>query len=157
MPEPRGFFGVAASFVGLFLGAGVIGDGLARLLAPGSFLAEAAGLFALPVAFAGSLQAWYGLALLSIAPRLVAMLFGRGRGAAAPAGSLPSNAPLPGAFVFLPFSATAGILAGIFVGALSSTQPFLLVAAIFTSVGLLHGWAGWRLARAGYLMPPETV
>ena len=30
-------------------------------------------------------------------------------------------------------------------------------APLYTCIGALHGFIAWRLARAGYLMPPETV
>ena len=53
--QPR-FAVTAAAFVGLFLGSAAVGSGLARMLAPGSWLAEAVSFFALPVAFATGLQ-----------------------------------------------------------------------------------------------------
>ena len=146
------------AFAGLFLGGGAIGDVLARTLAPGSFVAEAVSFFALPVAFAVSLQMWYGLALLSIVPRLLAMVAGRAR-VTRPSASDRRPAPmagLPGAFVFFPVSTAAGATAGTITGLLSPF-PMLFVAPLYTCIGALHGFIAWRLARAGYLMPPETV
>jgi hypothetical protein len=139
------------AIVGLFLGGGLAGDLLARWLAPGSWVAEVAGLFALPVAFALSLQFWYGFALLALVPRVIAMLAGRRPAIAA--GQRPS---LPGAFVFLPASTTTGVLAGLITGIFGSTA-FLAALLIWTAAGVAHGWLGWRLARRGYLVPPESV
>ena len=97
-------FPLIAAILGLFLGSGAVGVAMAGALAPGSRLAEAVSLFALPFAFAVGLQAWYGLALLSLVPRLVRWLVG---------GCVPA---LPGAFVFVPLSSCAGALAGIVSG-----------------------------------------
>jgi hypothetical protein len=139
---------MVAALAVLFLGGAAAGDWLARSLAPGSWLAEAVGFFALPVAFALSLQAWYGLALFGILARLAT-----GRLAAVPS----RRAPLPGSVVFLIFSSSMGGSTGVLVGILSSTQPLWLVVIAFWTLGTLHGLVGWRLARAGVLMPPDSL
>jgi hypothetical protein len=140
---------VLLSYLALFLGAGVLGGFLARGLAPGSWPAEVVGFFALPVAFAIGLQLWFGLALLSVIPRLLGR--GRGRRPASPV------AGLPGGFVFLPLSSLGGALAGLATGMLSRTQPFWWVALLWWGTGTLHGLLAWRLARTGYLLPPESL
>ena len=147
MPTPRPTLWVVLSYLVLFLGGGVVGVLLARQLAPGSFVAEVVGLFALPLAFAVGLQLWFGLALLSVLP----LLLRRARTRATPA------KPLPGGLVFLPLGSVAGLIAGVAVGALSATRSFFVVLMIFWLVGTLHGFAAWRLARTGYLMPPEEL
>lgn len=154
MPTPP-VLPVIAAFVGLFLGGAAVGGALAEVLAPGSWIAAGAGFFALPVAFAGGLQAWYGLALVSLIPRVLA----RRRGAPPrPDSSGPAARPsIPGSFVFLPFSSVAGATAGMVVGLASSTQPTWLVALIYWILGTGHGALAWRLARAGYLIPPEST
>ena len=144
---------MALAITGLFLGGGAVGDLLARLLAPGSWIAEAVGLFALPVAFAVAMQLWYGFAIFVLAPQLIALLFGRRP--ASPAGIRRRS--LPGAFLFLPVSAAAGTLAGLVIGIVSSTTPLIVVLAVWMAVGVAHGWAGWRLAVTGCLVPPESV
>jgi hypothetical protein len=106
-------------------------------------------MLALPVAFALGLQLWFGLALLSVIPRLLGR--GRGRRPASPV------AGLPGGFVFLPLSSLAGALAGLATGMLSRTQPFWWVALLWWGVGTLHGLLAWRLARTGFLLPPESL
>lgn len=131
----------------LFFGGAAVGDWLARTFAPGSWLAEAVGFFALPVALALSLQTWYGLALFGMLARLVT-----GRLAAGPS----RRAPLPGSIVFLIFSSLMGGSTGVLVGILSSTQPVWMVVLAFWTLGTVHGLVGWRLARAGVLMPPES-
>ena len=154
-PGTRSGWLIAASFVVLFPGGAAVGDLLARTLAPGSFVAEAVSFFALPVAFAMALQAWYGFAIVSVAATLWRMLVRRAKGAAGRA--FAPRRHLPGAFVFLPFSVGASAFAGAVAGLLSPTRPALLVFLVYLAGGLLHGLAAWRLARAGYLMPPEAA
>jgi hypothetical protein len=147
----KGALPMIAALLILFLGAGVAGVWLAGTFAPGSFLAEAVSMFALPVAFAISLQAWYGLALFGAFARL---LWHRGR--------LPRPAPhaparLSGSIVFLPVSSIIGAVTGLVVGLLSSTHPTWIVAFVYWIAGTVHGAAGWRLARSGVLVPPESI
>jgi hypothetical protein len=146
-PRPTAL--VALSYVVLLLGAAGLGVYLARSLAPGSWPAEVVGFFALPLAFAIGLQLWFGLALLSVIPRLL----GRGRGIR------PASRPasLFGGFVFLPLSSLAGALAGVAIGILSRSHAFWWVALLWWGVGTLHGLLAWRLARTGYLAPPESM
>jgi hypothetical protein len=145
----------AVAFVGLFLGSAAVGSGLARILAPGSWLAEAVSFFALPLAFAAGLQLWYGLALFSLVPRLV-RAFLRSDGAAPVPTSSPTTA-LVGSWVFLPMSSGLGAVAGLVVGLASPTQSLWIVFPVYWLVGTLHGALAWRLARAGILMPPEAT
>lgn len=155
MPAAPGTLAILAAFVGLFLGGAALGGALAAAFAPASWIGAVAGFFALPVAFAGGLQAWYGLALLSLVPRLL----GRLRGSppsAVPRGQAPGTG-IPGSFVFLPLSSLAGAAAGIVVGLVSSTHPAWLVALVFWLAGTCHGALAWRLARGGFLMPPESI
>ncbi len=150
---------LAGALIGLFLGGGLVGGALAAAFAPGSWLAEVVGFFALPLAFAAGLQAWYGLALLSLIPRVLVRLRGRARGGApaSSGGGARSGGGLPGSSVFLPFSSVAGGVAGLLVGLLSATHPVWLVALAYWAVGTAHGALAWRLARAGLLMPPESI
>ena len=155
MPAAAGTLAILAAFVGLFLGGAAIGGALAEAFAPGSWIAAVAGFFALPLAFAAAMQAWYGLALLSLIPRLL----GRMRGLqtrAAPSGPPPS-ASIPGSFVFLPLGSVAGAAAGMVVGLASSTHSVWLVALVYWLVGTGHGALAWRLARGGVLIPPESI
>jgi hypothetical protein len=143
---------IACAFFGLFIGGALVGLGLARLLAPGSWWADALSGFALPLAFVLSLQAWFGLALLSLIPRLVRRLLGRD-----PWGSAPPLPPIPGAAAFVPISSAIGLVVGIAVGWLSATHALWLVASVYWLVGTFYGLLAWRLARAGLLLPPENV
>ena len=155
MPTAPGVLAIFAAFLGLFLGGAAIGGALAEAFAPRSWIASVAGFFALPLAFAGGLQAWYGLALLSLIPRLLGRLRGLPPGPA-PSGRAP-GAGLPGSFVFLPFSSVAGAVAGLVVGIVSSTQPIWVVVLVYWVVGTSHGALAWRLAHGGFLMPPESL
>ena len=144
---------LAGALIGLFLGGALVGGALAAAFAPGSWLAEVVGFFALPLAFAAGLQAWYGLALLSLIPRVLTRLRGR------EPGGVPARyaGGLPGSSVFLPFGSVAGGVAGLLVGLLSVTHPVWLVALAYWAVGTAHGALAWRLARAGLLTPPESL
>lgn len=137
------------ALVVLFLGSGVVGVTLAEFFAPESWLASVAGLFALPLAFGLSMQWWFGLALIGAVVRLV-------RNGPRPQSETRSE-PLPGSFVFLPVSSAMGLAAGIVVGILSPTYSAGVVILVYWTLGTLHGFAGWRLARAGILMPPESI
>ena len=146
-PRPTAL--VVLSYLALFLGAGALGGFLSRGLAPGSWPAEAVGFFALPVAFAIGMQMWFGLALLSVIPRLLRR---------EPRIPPPSpKAGLFGGFVFIPLSSLAGALAGVATGLLSRSHSFGWVALLWWGVGTLHGLLAWRLARTGYLVPPESI
>ena len=140
---------VVLSYLALFLGAGALGGFLSRGLAPGSWPAEAVGFFALPVAFAVGLQLWFGLALLSVIPVLL-----RRRPGILP---VSPRGGLFGGFVFVPLSSVAGALGGVVTGMLSRTQSFWWVALLWWGVGTLHGLLAWRLARTGFLVPPESM
>lgn len=155
MSAPAGTLATIAAFVGLFLGAGALGGTLAEALAPGSWIAAVAGFFALPIAFAVGMQAWYGLALLILIPRLLGRIRGM-RGGPAPIRQT-SGISIPGAFVFLPLSSAAGAAAGLVVGLASPTHSVWLVALVYWLVGTLHGALAWRLARGGVLVPPESL
>lgn len=146
---------VLGAYLLLFLGGAAVGLGLARALAPESWLAEAVSFFALPVAFASALQAWYGLALLSLVPRLLGWL--RGAGPAVIPGRPDRPHGLPGSFVFLPFSSAAGALTGIVVALVATGRSAWVVLGAYWLVGTAHGLLAWRLARAGVLIPPETA
>jgi hypothetical protein len=155
IPHSRAPLAVIAAYLGLFVGGAAIGGALAEAFAPDSWLAEAAGFFALPLAFAAGLQAWYGLALFGLVLRALGSLWGsRSR---EPRVRHGVSASLPGAFVFLPFSSTAGAAAGIVVGLASPTHAAWLVALVYWVVGTGHGALAWALARGGFLTPPEST
>ena len=146
---------VISAFLGLFLGGAAVFVGLARTLAPDSWVAEIVSFFALPVAFAAGLQVWYGLALFSLIPRLL-----RWRSGSNPTtGGIRQVGPrqLPGSFVFLPLSSGAGVIAGLVVGLVSPTHSAWFILLAYGLVGTVHGLLGWRLARGGVLLPPESI
>ena len=146
---------ILAAYVGLFPGSAAVGVWLAELLAPGSRLAELVSFLALPIAFAAGLKLWFGLTLLGLVPRLLGRL--RASGSAAPAARTWGRPELPGSWVFFPLSSVFGLLAGVAVGLASSSHAAWLVALVYWLVGSLHGLLAWRLARAGFLMPPDAA
>lgn len=154
MKTDRGPLPLILALLVLFPGGAVIGVALARTFAPGSFLADVVSFFALPVAFAFGLKAWFGLALAGAAVRVLGMRRG---GAGQGQTGRADATPLPGSVVFLPLSSGAGAAAGIVVAILSTPGSGWLAWLTYWTVGTLHGLVSWRLARAGVLMPPESV
>jgi hypothetical protein len=148
---PGGALALLAALAALFPGSAAIGVTLAEWLAPGSWVAQAAGFFALPIAFVTGLQMWIGVAIFSAIARLA---FGRRFASPAAAGT---RASVPGSFVFLPLSSGAGLLAGLIVGLVPAAESAMGACAVFWLAGTLHGWIAWRLARSGVLVPPESV
>jgi hypothetical protein len=134
--------------LGLFLGGAAAGVGVAGILAPDSWLAETVSFITLPLAFAAGLQAWYGLALFSLIPRLLGWV----RGSSAPAAGVQqaSRRQLPGSFVFLPLSSGAGVLTGIHVGLVSSAYPVWFIVLVYWLMGTVHGLLAWRSSRPIY-------
>lgn len=153
--RPRAPLAIITAFLGLFLGGAAAGGALAGVFAPGAWIAEVVGFFALPLAFAAGLQAWYGLALLSLIPRFLEYI--RGSSSRAVRTRQGSQSGIPGSLVFLPLSSVAGAAAGIVVGLASSTRPAWLVALAFWIVGTGHGALASHLAHRGFLIPPEST
>lgn len=149
-PHPRGgVFALVAALAVLLFGGAALGAGLADRLAPGSWLAQAVGVFALPLAFATGLQMWVGVAIVGGLARL---LLGRRR---SPNARRETVRALPGSFVFLPLGSGAGLCAGVIVALVPSAHSALLTIAAYWLAGTLHGWLAWQLARHGVLVPPE--
>lgn len=150
MIERRPVWAVVLAYVLLFLGGGLGGLGLNELLAPGSFVAAFIGLFTFPLVFAFGMQIWFGWALFRMLPFLLRHLRG-----------LPVERPkwpaIPGSFVFFLLGSILGPLAGAVTALLPGTPHRLLAAAVWTGAGVAYGFACWRLAYAGYLMPPEEL
>jgi hypothetical protein len=140
---------VIAVVMGLFFGGGAIGTRIASWLAPESRFAEIVSFLALPVAFLAGLQAWYGLAFVSMIPHLFRRL-SRTRAFASP-NPHDRSYPLPGSIVFLPISSIVGALTGLIVGVVTVSHSFWLVVLVYWFVGTLYGLVTWRLAHAGFL------
>jgi hypothetical protein len=151
-PPSRHPAGVVLAFFGLFIGGAAAGLGLARMLAPGSWWSEALSFLAFPFAFVIGIQAWFGAALFSVVLHVLRLLLTKGDRRAARVGP-----GIPGSFVFLPIGSVVGAVTGVAVGWLSGTYSAWLVAPIYWGAGSLYGFLTWRLARAGFLMPPESL
>jgi hypothetical protein len=61
------------------------------------------------------------------------------------------------AIAFVPVASGIGGAAGLLVAWLSSTHSGWLVVPSYLAAGTLYGVLVWRLARAGFLIPPESV
>ena len=148
-----GPFALIVALLVLFPGSGGAGVMLAPYLAPGSWVAEAVGLFALPLAFVWGLQLWIGAALLGA---VVHLLLGRRRAVR----DRPASGEmliLPGSIVFLPLSSAAGLLAGTIIALLPATWSALASIAVFWAIGTVHGLAAWQLAKRGVLVLPDSM
>ena len=132
----------------LFLGGGVAGLGIARLVAPGSFAAEFFGTFAFPLSFGIGLQWWVGAALVTEAWRTIR----RGGGRAADSGEV--RIP-PGSFAFVPPSVAVVGAAGLLIGIFGSTLGVLVTTGLYLALGLSYGVACWLYAKNGYLPFPH--
>lgn len=143
-PPPRSPWLQAAAMAILFLGGGIAGSLLATALAPESWLAAFAGLFAFPLAFAAGMPCWLGLALLTAAWGLVR------RG---PRKTRPHEIP-GGSIAFVPVAIGIAGAAGVVIGLCGSRLGFIATVALYLLLGITYGAACWRLARAGYLPFP---
>ena len=132
----------------LFLGGGVAGLGIARSVAPGSFVAEFFGTFAFPLSFGIGLQGWVGMALVTEAWRTIR----RGGGRAADSGEV--RIP-PGSFAFVPPSVVLVGTAGVLIGIFGSTLGVLATTGLYLALGLSYGVACWLYAKNGYLPFPH--
>jgi hypothetical protein len=150
MHHRRPIWAIVLTFALLFLGGGLGGLALNELLAPGSFVAAFIGLFTFPLVFAFGMQIWFGWALFRMLPLLIRHLRG-----------LPVERPswpaIPGSFIFFLLGASMGLAAGVLTALLPGTPQRLLTVAVWSGVGVAYGFACWRLAYAGYLMPPEEI
>ncbi len=155
MPSSPGLVTRISALLALFVGGAAAGIGLTGSLAPGSWVAETVSFFALPIALAVGLQAWYGLALVGLIPGVLR----RVTGSSPPpvVGRQAERRRLLGSIVFLPLSSGAGALAGVVTGLVSSTHPLWFVALVYWLAGTAHGLLAWRLARGGVLLPPESI
>jgi hypothetical protein len=140
-----------AALLVLFPGSAALGVTLAEWLAPGSWIAQIAGFFALPLAFVLGLQMWIGVAIFGAVVRL---LVSRSR---PPRISDRDRIVLPGSFVFFPLSSGAGLLAGVITAIVPSASSAILAIAVFWLTGTLHGFVAWRLAKRGVLVPPDSM
>jgi hypothetical protein len=145
---------VLAAIGGSFLSGPLIGVMLARSVAPESWLADAVGLFMLPLAFTVGLQIWLGTAIVTAMVQIIVRL-ASGRPWRA-AGGAAMRVPA-GSIAFVPVAAAAGLLGGVLVGLVSDTHSVPACVALYGGASALYGVLVWQLARAGYLPCPEPV
>jgi hypothetical protein len=146
-----GALALIAALLVLFPGSAALGVTLADWLAPGSWIAQIAGFFALPLAFVLGLQMWIGVAIFGAVVRL---LVSRSH---PPRTSAGDRVVLPGSFVFLPLSSIAGLLAGVITAIVPAASSAILAMGVFWLTGTLHGLVAWQLAKRGVLVPPDSM
>jgi len=145
----------------LFIGGMELGLLLAEWLAPGSWLAKAAGMFMLPLSLGLGMTAWYTIATTVILSKL-AMKFARRPDADFRAAAVDTlretvrKVP-PGAFIFLPISLGVCFVAGVLMGLSPHARSLLLSVAVCTLLGAAYGATCWLLARGGHLPIPEEA
>lgn len=143
---------IAASvFFGLFFGGGLAGSQVARLVAPGSGVAELVSFLALPAGFVTGLVGWAGAA----APAAVRRLAGLARTGGRPLAPGQAGAVPPGSFAFVPAALGMSMLAGVVVAAVGVPETLVRVVGLYTALGAVYGVGCWRLGRAGYLLFPR--
>jgi hypothetical protein len=147
-----GVLALLAALFALFPGSAALGVTLAEWLAPGSWIAQIAGFFALPLAFITGLQMWVGVAIVGAIVRLLVSRRFPPRAAAD-----DGRAGLPGSFIFFPISSAAGLLAGVIVALVPAAPSAVWAIVVFWLTGTLHGLVAWRLADRGVLVPPDSV
>jgi hypothetical protein len=132
----------------LFLGGGVAGLGIARSVAPGSFVAEFFGTFALPLSFGIGMQHWLGLALVIEAWRTIR------RGGRRAVDAAEVRIP-PGSIAFVPVSVVLVGGAGLPIALFGTSIGALATIALYLALGLFYGITCWLYARNGYLPFPQ--
>ena len=132
----------------LFIGGGVAGLGIARVVAPGSFAAEFFGMFAFPLSFGIGLQTWLGAALITETWRTIR----RGGRRADDSGDV--RIP-PGSIVFVPVSLGIVGAAGLPIALFGSSIGPLATIALYPMLGLFYGVTCWLYAKNGYLPIPQ--
>jgi hypothetical protein len=141
---PRSPWLQAAAIAGAFLGGGAFGTWLPAVLAPESWVATFAGMFAFPLAFIAGMQFWLGLALVLAVWRRLR------HGPRQPG---PHEVP-SGSIAFVPTSAALLTAAGIVVALCGSRIGALATVGLYAVLGLAYGTLCWQLARLGYLPFP---
>jgi hypothetical protein len=136
---------------GSFAAGPLIGVILGRAFAPGSLAADAAGAFALPLAFVAGMVAWFGLGFAHAVLHLLVWLVRREPREAlrARAGAIPT-----GYGAFVPISIAAGAAAGLVTG-IAAPGSFALPFLAWILAGAAYGFALRRLAALGYLPFPD--
>jgi hypothetical protein len=144
---------VAATF-GVFFGGAGAGIALARVVAPGSDVAQFVAFLVLPLALATGFQLWLGAAIVLLLPRLVRAIRRREWRAdvVTPAEEIHDVPPGHGAFVVT--GTGWGAAAGLIVGFLPSASSFIAAAGAFVALGLGYGLLTRALARRGLLSFP---
>jgi hypothetical protein len=144
---------VGATFGVLFGGAGA-GMALARVVAPGSNVAQMVAFLALPLALVTGFQLWLGAAIVLLLPRLVRVIRRREWQADvhAPVEKICEVPPGHGAFVVT--GTGWGAAAGLIVGVLPAAASFVVAAGAFIALGLGYGVLTRALAKHGLLPFP---
>lgn len=134
--------------LGLFFGGGYLGEQVARVLAPGSGLAEFVSFLAFPTAFAVGFVVWAGASIPSAIRRLLMR--------SAPSGEKMDTTAVvpPGSFAFIPVALVCGLAAGAVVATISPVG-FGWVLCLYAGLGLGYGVACWLFARTGNLPFPR--
>jgi hypothetical protein len=163
---PRSGLVIVATIFVLFVGGTFVGSSVGGWLGRNqSDLAMGLGMFSLPISFGLCMIAWYWVGMAWMMLLLSRLLFwflrygkeeAMARARRDTQGPQPMVNPVPGTALFPLISTLVCTAFGVAIG-LTPSAPFLRSVGVMMLLGLVYGWILHRLARAGYLIPPESV
>ena len=139
---------------GVLVGGAVAGNALARVVAPGSQVAEMLAFLTLPLALVTGFQLWLGAAIALLLPRLAGAIRRREWRADVPTPAEEIQEVPPGHGAFVVTGTGWGAAAGLIVGVLPAAPSFVVAAGAFVVLGLGYGLLNRALARCGLLPFP---
>lgn len=153
--EIRRFLAQIVTTAVVFFGGAGAGMALARVIAPGSQVAEMVAFFALPLALVTGFQLWLGAAIVLLLPRFVRAIRRREWRADVPTPAEELLEVPPGHAVFVVTGTGWGTAAGLLVGLVPSASSFAGAAGAFAMLGVGYGLLARTLARRGLLPFPD--
>ncbi len=133
------------------IAGGAFGAFVGSRVAPDSPAGIGVSAVMLPLALFAGISLWFGAGMALGIVRLVTFAF-------LPPGRRLFERPVsmpPGSAMFVPASLAIAGVAGVLVGVLSAEASVFSTTALYALVGLAYGLLAWRLARLGYLSPPD--
>jgi hypothetical protein len=149
-----GAWAQAVVTLALFFGGAPVGTAAARVVAPGSDVAQVVAFLALPLALITGLERWLGAAIVMLLPRFIAAIRRREWRPDMATRAVDLHAVPPGHAAFVATGTLWGGVAGLVVGLVPSAPSFAGAAGTFAALGLCYGLLARALARRGLLPFP---
>jgi hypothetical protein len=142
---------------GVFFGGAPLGMAVARVVAPGSDVAQIVSFLVLPLALVTGIQLWLGAAIVLLVPRFIRAVRRREWRSEVATPAAEIHAVPPGHAAFVVTGTAWGVVAGLVVGLVPSASSFPGAACAFAVLGLCYGLLTRALARRGLLpFPAES-